>query len=332
MMIAAFAIQLFLTSRINRRWGIGLSLLILPVMSMLGGALFFALPFFWAGTAIKFVDGSLGFSIQNVSKELLYLPTARAVKYEAKAFIDIFFFRFGDALAALLLLLLGGLGMPVHFFSVMVMILAAVWVAMTLRMKGEYVALLSAAVKQPVLAAADFTQAVEDAAADLRPEDFPQQATVEGKIQEELRLYAMCLILRSRLAGFAQPNLRPLLERLEAKRLVVAKRLLRLISFMQPTEDLYHAFSHLIVDGHEKAALAVELLDNTMLGGIRRLVLPFFSAENSLREKVELAQRLFQVSDSDLLEFMALHMEETPAIASARSALAAQPFASAATV
>ena len=77
-------------------------------------------------------DGSLHYSVNQTSKEVLYTPTDETSKYQAKAFIDMFLFRFAKGLSALIILfcnlLLIPMGWQVHHFGLLSMIFIAIWI------------------------------------------------------------------------------------------------------------------------------------------------------------------------------------------------------------
>jgi len=99
---AALVVQLFLTSLVMTRWGVGAALLVLPATAISGSALFLALPTLWTGSLLNTADGAFAYSIQQSAKESLYVPTTTAEKYQAKAFIDMWVQRFAKAMAVLL--------------------------------------------------------------------------------------------------------------------------------------------------------------------------------------------------------------------------------------
>ena len=95
----SMGVQLFLTSFVMTRFGLGVALLILPLATLIGSAGFMALPFLWIGSLLNTVDNSFSYSINQSAKEALYVPTTPDEKYKAKAFIDMFVQRFAKALA-----------------------------------------------------------------------------------------------------------------------------------------------------------------------------------------------------------------------------------------
>jgi AAA family ATP:ADP antiporter len=95
----AFFVQLFLTSFVMSRWGVGVALLFLPVAALLGSGAFLVAPILLVGSALNTADGGFAYSINQSAKEALYVPTTREEKYKAKAFIDMFVQRFAKAMA-----------------------------------------------------------------------------------------------------------------------------------------------------------------------------------------------------------------------------------------
>lgn len=95
-------VQLFLTSYIMTRFGLGVALLVLPVTVALGSTSFMLFPVLWAGSLLNTADNGFSYSINQSAKEALYVPTSPAEKYRAKAFIDMFVQRFAKAVAVLI--------------------------------------------------------------------------------------------------------------------------------------------------------------------------------------------------------------------------------------
>ena len=92
-------VQLFLTSFVMTRFGVGMALLVLPIAALSGSVGFMALPVLWMGSALNTIDNAFSYSINQSAKEALYVPTTKDEKYKAKAFIDMFVQRFAKAIA-----------------------------------------------------------------------------------------------------------------------------------------------------------------------------------------------------------------------------------------
>ena len=97
--IVSMLVQLFLTSFVMSRLGVGVALMMLPVAALAGSMGFMALPVLGMGSALNTLDNSFSYSINQSAKEALYVPTTRDEKYKAKAFIDMFVQRFAKAVA-----------------------------------------------------------------------------------------------------------------------------------------------------------------------------------------------------------------------------------------
>ena len=95
-------VQLFLTSFIMTRYGVGIALLELPVTVALGSSAYLLFPVLWVGSLLNTADNGFSYSINQSAKEALYVPTTQAEKYRAKAFIDMFVQRFAKAVAVLI--------------------------------------------------------------------------------------------------------------------------------------------------------------------------------------------------------------------------------------
>lgn len=102
----AMFVQLFVTSLVMSRLGVGVALLALPTAVLAASVGFMALPILWVGSFLNTADNGFSYSINQSAKESLYVPTSRDEKYKAKAFIDMFVQRFAKALAVLLSLVI----------------------------------------------------------------------------------------------------------------------------------------------------------------------------------------------------------------------------------
>ena len=97
--IVSMLVQLFFTSFVMSRLGVGVALMVLPVSALAGSMGFMALPVLGMGSALNTLDNGFSYSINQSAKEALYVPTTRDEKYKAKAFIDMFVQRFAKAVA-----------------------------------------------------------------------------------------------------------------------------------------------------------------------------------------------------------------------------------------
>ncbi len=78
-------VQLFLTSFVMTRFGLTVALMVLPVAILAGSAGFLVFPILWVGSSLNTVDNGFSYSINQSSKETLYVPTSKDEKYKGKS-------------------------------------------------------------------------------------------------------------------------------------------------------------------------------------------------------------------------------------------------------
>jgi AAA family ATP:ADP antiporter len=130
--VVSLLLQTFVVAWLLQRLGIRRTLFIMPVVVIAG----------WVGTIVfatvtmvrieKTSENSLDYSLHNTLRQALFLPTSRESKYKAKAAIDTFFFRMGDVIAGLglVVLFVEILGLGVRAFAILNVVLGVVWLAL----------------------------------------------------------------------------------------------------------------------------------------------------------------------------------------------------------
>lgn len=101
--VLTLLLQAFVASRVIRRLGTAGALLVLPVVAfgayglvLLGGG-------YAAFRAMKVLENATDYSINNTVQQLLWAPTSREEKYQAKQATDTIFYRMGDLLHSILI-------------------------------------------------------------------------------------------------------------------------------------------------------------------------------------------------------------------------------------
>jgi len=138
--VVAFIVQFFFTSWILRRLGLTCALLLLPI-GALGGAVGLAvIPMFWLAAVTELYDASMNYSLQQTTKEVLYLPIDRSIRYKVKPFIDMVVFRFGKGMAAVVgILCLDVWNLEARVLSYLSIPLIVGWIALALQLRRGYV-------------------------------------------------------------------------------------------------------------------------------------------------------------------------------------------------
>jgi ATP/ADP translocase/HEAT repeat protein len=176
--LGAFVFHLLLTGRIQRRLGVTFSMRVLPVTLAVGTiGLLIAAGLGLAPAAmvviawgLKIGDGGLRHSLDQVTRELLFLPVPSAARLKGKAFIDVFVQRSAKGVAALTLLTVTfGWISPIQA-SWLTLALIILWLAATEGARRLYLRSYREGLPEGIL----------DSAAGL---DFSQATTIEVLVQ-----------------------------------------------------------------------------------------------------------------------------------------------------
>jgi len=98
--IVSALLQAFVVSRILKYFGVRGGLLVLPFVALFGYLSMAFIPLVAFIRGAKIAENSLDYSVQNTTRNALYLPTSREAKYKAKQANDTFFVRLGDLASA----------------------------------------------------------------------------------------------------------------------------------------------------------------------------------------------------------------------------------------
>ena len=93
-------LQAFVVSRILKYFGVRVALFVLPAVALIGYTGMAFIPLLAFIRTAKLAENSIDYSLQNTTRNALYLPTTQEEKYKAKQANDAFFVRFGDVLSA----------------------------------------------------------------------------------------------------------------------------------------------------------------------------------------------------------------------------------------
>jgi len=119
--------QLFLTARLIKRLGVGPTLALLPVLSLVGFAALGAFPVFAVLVVFESLRRAGEFAVQRPVREVLYTVLPRQDRYKAKNFNDTFVYRAGDQVGIWSFALLGALGLGMAASALAMVPVSAVW-------------------------------------------------------------------------------------------------------------------------------------------------------------------------------------------------------------
>lgn len=138
--------QMFLVRHVVTRWGIGRSLAMMPLISVVGFTVLAMDPTLAVVAALTILRRGLGFAFSKPPTDMLYSVVSPEDKYKAKNFIDTSIYRFGDIVGSRVVeFLMGGkvLGMVfvtlgIAGVSVVMMPFAAIWFVVSLWLGRDY--------------------------------------------------------------------------------------------------------------------------------------------------------------------------------------------------
>jgi ATP:ADP antiporter, AAA family len=141
--VLSLLVQLLVTTRCLRRFGIGKLLFALPLAVFAGSAGLLALGTLAAAVFLKGNDQLLRYSVDKSTVELLYLPLPSSARLHAKWFIDTVIWRMGDGLAGITVLIFATfLHLPARQISWIALVLISGWLVAVTVARRQYVVTL----------------------------------------------------------------------------------------------------------------------------------------------------------------------------------------------
>lgn len=155
--VASLLILLLVVNPVLRRIGVPATLVVLPAALLAGTIGVIATGGLAAAVALKAADGALRWSTHKTVIELLYVPLPRMVRDAVKGVLDVVAHRIGQVAASLLLLVLLAATDSVLVAALCVGALAAVWIAISVTLREQYLDLFRATLARgPDYSALDF--------------------------------------------------------------------------------------------------------------------------------------------------------------------------------
>ncbi|WP_053978201.1 NTP/NDP exchange transporter [Mangrovimonas xylaniphaga] len=138
--VISLVIQLFFTKHIVGTFGVGKSLLWLPVGILFGSILLVFLPELWVIVLIKIADGSLKQSVNKAATELLVIPIPIDIKKKTKTFIDVVIDSIATGIAGFLLIfIINGLQLHRIYVSLLTIAFICAWIYFIFKVKKAYI-------------------------------------------------------------------------------------------------------------------------------------------------------------------------------------------------
>jgi AAA family ATP:ADP antiporter len=136
--IVGLLLQAFIVSRILRYGGFMALMLATPLISFAAYLSMAVAPVIGIIKTMKVVENSSVYSVNNTARHMLWLPVTKEMLYQAKTAIDTLFFRLGDGLAALTVLVgTRVVRLDMTGFLLINLGLVVVWIALSIYLVRE---------------------------------------------------------------------------------------------------------------------------------------------------------------------------------------------------
>lgn len=132
--IATLITQIFITTRLIARLGVGWTLAILPLVTTAGFGALIVWPTFGAMAIFQALHRATRYAISRPARETLFSVVPPAEKYKAKPVIDVFLYRGGDVAGAGIDGLLRALGLTLSWMALATVPFTAAWTVLSLGM------------------------------------------------------------------------------------------------------------------------------------------------------------------------------------------------------
>lgn len=126
--------QVFLTSRIVRRLGLGWTLAMVPLLLVAGFMALGLLSSLWVIVAVQVLRRAGNYAIMRPGREMLYVVLTKEEKYKAKNFIDTVIYRGGDAFSAWVYAGMLAIGLSAATISIAAVPIACIWAWISYRL------------------------------------------------------------------------------------------------------------------------------------------------------------------------------------------------------
>ena len=120
-------LQLFLTSRLVKWFGLAVVLAIIPLLLAMGFAVLGFAPVLSVLLVVQVIRRAGNYALMRPAREMLYVVLSREEKYKAKNFIDTIVYRTGDAISAWVYAGMRSAGVTLSGIALIAVPLALVW-------------------------------------------------------------------------------------------------------------------------------------------------------------------------------------------------------------
>ncbi len=125
--ILTVLVQLAVTGKILARFGLGVGLAFLPLLTCAGFLAFVVAPQLAALVAFQSIRRAANFALSKPAREVLFTVVGQEAKYKSKNFIDTVVYRGGDAVSGWAYAGLGAIGLGLQGIAAVALPIAGLW-------------------------------------------------------------------------------------------------------------------------------------------------------------------------------------------------------------
>ena len=130
--VATLFAQVFVTTHVIKRIGVGWTLVILPVVTMAGFAILSAWTVFGVMAVFQALHRATRYALSRPARETLFSVVSPSEKYKAKPVIDVFLYRGGDVAGAGVDGMFAAMGMTLAWVAAATVPMAGLWAMLCL--------------------------------------------------------------------------------------------------------------------------------------------------------------------------------------------------------
>ena len=276
--LGTMLLQMVMTGPLLRKFGIRVSLFVLPVALIAPTSWVFLNPSLLTASIMRGTHSLLRYSVDKSSAELLYLPIPPEVKSQVKSFIDTFTWRSADGIGGVVLLIstLAFKDRP-GYVSAIILVLLPVWILAVFAVRREYLNVLRRAIERRTLdpdrLAANFLDSTTTDVLARGLEHVGEQQALYGLSLFEIGRHLAWHPALRRLLEHSSPAVRQRALRLLSEagdRGIVprAEKMLADTSLEVRTEALHYLVTHTGRDPLELLTSATEFPDYAIQGSV----------------------------------------------------------------
>tara|TARA_Y100000590_G_scaffold394244_1_gene473155 strand:- start:8213 stop:9562 length:1350 start_codon:yes stop_codon:yes gene_type:complete len=132
--IATLFTQIFITTHLIKRIGVGWTLAILPVVTMIGFAVLSVWTLYGVMAIFQALHRATRYAVSRPARETLFSVVSASEKYKAKPVVDVFLYRGGDVAGAGVDSLFALLGVTLAGVATATIPLAGIWTVLSVRL------------------------------------------------------------------------------------------------------------------------------------------------------------------------------------------------------